>query len=192
MSQETDFYKELDRSHRKEKDKTLSAWSLTLFFVVFIALAEGLIFYMGSSLRVKVDSDLTAGKNIEGMNLVVPPKSTTAPIYIPEGVLCSQVAKIVKNEVKCSISPENFQLSGKISGLLPANASAFFVSSNLENEGKLVLDEVKIGKISTFKFLGAPLNLVIDKAIKASVGSNIRIKRIDLESGIMVILAEPK
>ncbi len=33
MSQESEFYKELDKTHKTEKDKTLSAWSLTVFLL---------------------------------------------------------------------------------------------------------------------------------------------------------------
>lgn len=190
MSQETEFYKEFDKSHKQKKEKTLSAWSLTVFFIILIAIAEGIIFYLGSSLRGNIDEGLTVGKKIEdNFNLVAQPTSGEAPIYIPEGVLCAQVAKSAK-EVKCSITQDFVQLSGKISGLLPQNASAFFVVNNENNKGALKLDEVKIGKISTFKFLGSPLNNVINKAVQASIGSEFRIREIDLEDSLMVLMID--
>ncbi len=146
-----------------------------------------MIFYLGRNLRVEVDGGLTGSKIIEGLNLVSQPTDVSGPVYIPEGVLCSQVASVIKNELKCSITEENVVLNGKVSALLPSNASAYFVPNNGTNKGKLELNEVKIGKISTFKFIGAPLNSVLDKAIMASVGSNVKIKKIDLERGIMVL-----
>lgn len=191
MDQEKDFYNELDKSHRKKRNKTMSAWSLTIFFIVLIAITEGVIFYLGSSLRVKPDEELTRSANIQGeLNLVSSHEiNANSPIYIPEGLLCSQLGLTLKQEIKCSISEDNIQISGKLSGLLPANASAFFAPNNAEDSAKLELKDIKIGKISTFRFLGAPLNSVINKALKASItNEDFRVKRIDLESGLMVVL----
>jgi hypothetical protein len=193
MDQEKEFYKELDKSHRVKKDKTLSAWSLTLFFIVLIAVCEGVVFYLGKNLKVKPDEELTRSSNIQGeLSLVSEPDfESNQPIYVPEGLLCSALASNLGSDVKCSITPEAIQIGGKISGLLPANATAFFVPIVEKEQAKLVLSDIKIGKISTFKFLGAPLNPIINKALKSSVSKqNIRIRKIDLDTGIMVILVD--
>lgn len=193
MNQEKEFYKELDKSHRVKKDKTLSAWSLALFFIVLIAVCEGVIFYLGKNLKVKPDDELTHSANVQGeLSLVSEPNfESNQPIYVPEGLLCSTLASSLGNEVKCSITPEAIQVSGKISGLLPANATAFFVPKIEYDQAKLELDDVKIGKVSTFRFLGSPLNPLINKALKATVSKqNFKVKKIDLETGIMVILVD--
>ena len=195
MNQEKEFYKELDKSHevkkRARKDKTLSAWSLVIFFIVLIGVCEGMVFYLGSNLKVRPDSELTSSTYLlGGINLVTAPNlESDQPIYIPEGLLCSKLASTLGHDAKCSITPEAIQVSGKLSGSLPANTSAFFVPKVGKDSVSLELKDIKIGNISTFKFLGAPLNPIINSALKASVGSgDFRIKSIDLDTAVMVIV----
>ena len=198
MNQEKEFYKELDKSHKdqdkvtkKKKDRTLSAWSLAVFFIVLIALCEGIVFYLGNNLKIKPDTELTSSANVlGGLGLVTQPDfSSDSPIYVPEGLLCSKLAVSLGHDVKCSITDEAIQVSGKISGLLPANASAFFVPKIEGDSAKLELKDIKIGNVSTFKFLGSPLNPIINSALKASVATgDFKIKRIDLETAVMVIV----
>jgi hypothetical protein len=193
MNQEKEFYKELDKSHRQKKDKTLSPWSLTIFFVILIAASEIVVFYLGRNLKIKPDEQFTRSGNIQGeLSLVSAPDFENGkPIYLPEGLLCSTLGSALKSEIKCSIDDDAIQISGKVSPLLPANTTAFFVPEVKNNQASLVLKDLKIGKISTFKFLGLPLNPAINKALKMSVAKqSFKIKSIDLETGIVVILVD--
>lgn len=191
--QEKEFYIELDESHLSKREKTLSPWSLTLFFLVIILIVEIAIFYLGRNLRVSLDEDSTRAIKPTGGQTLINNSSEKGEftVYLPEGLLCSQIAEEVKGDVSCIITPEALQISGKISPLLPANANAYFVPKIEDDQAKLELKEVKIGKIGTFQFLGSPLNPVLNKALKSSLGGdNIRVKSIDLETGLMVIIAE--
>jgi len=192
MREEKEFYKELDERRVQKKEKTLSPWTLAVFFIIFIAVLEILVFYIGGSLKKTTGDDFTKATAISsGVDLIgASQDSSEYSVNMPEGLLCSKIAEKVSGEIKCSIDTEAIRISGKISALLPANSTVSFVPQIENGEAKLKLTEVRIGAVKTGRFLAGPLESEANNALKAAlVDQKVTITRIDLEEGIMIIQA---
>ncbi|MFH1855370.1 MAG: hypothetical protein ABH810_03140 [bacterium] len=193
MQEEKEFYKELDDNRVHKKEKTLSPWTLVVFFIIFITVLEVLVFYVGGSLKKTTDDDFTKATEVSsGVDLIGGSQDSSGnSINIPEGLLCSKIAQKVSGEIKCSIDSEAIRISGKISALLPANSTVSFVPEIKNGEAKQKLTEVRIGAVKTGRFLAGPLESQANNALKAAItDQKVTITRIDLEEGIMVIKAQ--
>lgn len=193
-SKERSFYNEMDQSHEQNKEKTLPFWKLVLFFLVLILAVEVVLFSFGKALKNAPETGFTVkGISNSALNLVSSKESgDEVETIISQGVLCANLSKNIKKEVECSIDPEGIIISGKISDLLPGNASAYIVPK-VEN-GKINFEVTKlmIGSIGVSKWIAGPVSTGLSKAVSSSLPLNQEVKRIDLVSASMVVITSKK
>ena len=186
------FYKEMDRNNRKNKEKTLSFWELILFFVVLIIICEGVVFGIGRAIRSTPKNDLAVqGGLSQGLKLISTSESNgEEQTSISQGALCSEIVKKIGRQVSCAIDTDGIVISGKVSALLPQNASVYIMPSVEGGRLKFDLTKVTIGSIGIAKFIGSPISSAINSVVGASLPSNTLITRIDLEPAVMVIVSK--
>jgi len=188
------FYEELDRAKSKKKEKTLPVWELIVFFVILIAVCEGVLFGLGKAIRNRPDDSFSvSGTSSGGINLVSTNKNGGASeVTIPQGALCSELVKALKNDISCAIQPGEIVISGKISPLLPSNASVSFSAKAQSGEIKFETTSLKIGSIGMPKFIAYPISSALGTAVNSNLPSNVTISKIDLKEAVMVISTELK
>lgn len=189
-SKERSFYAEMDRKKRKNKEKTLSFWELILFFIVLIAVCEGVVFGIGRSIRSNPDDSFAVkGMTSQGLNLISTSPSGTgeSQTSISQGALCSKIVENIKRPVSCAINIDGIVISGKVSELLPQNTSVY-VAPKVENDKiKFDLTKVTLGSFNIAKFVGYPISQALSSVVNASLPVSGVVTRIDLEPAVMIL-----
>lgn len=190
-SQEKEFYKELD-SHRREPSapKRFTLTKLLVVFVIILALCEGTLFYIGYSLKKAPVEDATVVPTIDvNTNFSrVELNDSEYQIVVSEGILCGKIFASFKRDLSCQISSDGIVIAGKISSILPSNASIVFMpkvnNGNLDFEvARATIGTIKIPDLLTYGIKN------VFRAVINNQTKGISIKRVDLEPSIMVIIA---
>ena len=191
-SNKRSFYDEMDRHNRTDKEKTLSFWELIAFFIILIVICEGVVFGIGKAIRSNPQNTLAVpGALSQGLNLVSTSDSNgESQTSISQGALCSEIVKKIGRQVTCAIDTDGIVISGKVSALLPQNASVYIMPKVENNKLKFDLTKVTVGSIGVAKFIGSPISSAIDSVVGANLPPNTLVNRIDLEPAVMIIVSK--
>lgn len=191
-SQEKEFYKELDK-HKRDQNapKRFTLSKLIILFVLILALAEGIVFYIGYSLKKSpvVDGMTKPMLEINPNFSRVEISDSEYQIVVSEGTLCGKIFNNFKRDLSCQISPEGIVVAGKISSVLPSNASIVFIPKTTSGILDFEVSRATVGSIKVPGFLTYGIKNVFRAVINEQT-RGIKIKRVDLEPSIMVIIAD--
>jgi len=190
--QEKEFYGELDK-HKSIKDapKGFTLTKLMVLFVMLLIIIEGAVFYIGSSLKRNPIVDGTAPPSIDiNTNFSrVDINDRQYQIVVSEGILCGKIFASFKRDLSCQISEEGIVVAGKISSVLPSNASIIFMPKVNNEALDFDVKKATVGSIKIPDFLTYGIKSAF-RAVVAEQTKGIKVISVDLEPSIMVIIAD--
>jgi len=193
-SEEKEFYRELDKDKSRTKEKTLSFWTLGALVLAVIFVGELALFWFGRGIRSAPRIDFS----VRGQSGLAPEISSTteqdgiSQTIISQGAMCSKLTSSLKGEITCAISKEGIIISGKISPLLPKNASVYITPKVQDKKVKFEITKVTIGKIAFARMVATPISSAISSAVNSSLPADSQVTSIDLKNAFMVIVTSKK
>ena len=191
------FFKDLDSA--KEKKGSCSCITFAILFALIFMLAEAGVFYFFRSIKVK-SSDFSASHpsvqnvaNISKIDL----GENQSQISITQGGLCQKISQIEGNKISnlsCVISSDGITLSGKLSSVLPANSKVTLTPKVDGGALKFEVAKLQIGAINAPKSLANSLSDSINSSLLKVYPEldKVSVQNVELQDGVMLILAKPK
>lgn len=183
-----EFYKELDRY--KKKPGRCSCLTLSIFFLLVVVAAEICLFTFFRNIKFsnKTTEIGSFGGAIAQLQTNQISDETTQ-VYLPQGAFCSAFAQAKKDISTCEISEEGIEIGGKISYLLPSNASIVLMPVVDNGDLKFSVEKVAIGKVSVPKSLAVGLGGYATSAVKRGLGmgAGVNFESVILNQGLMVV-----
>jgi hypothetical protein len=192
-TKQEDFYKDLDRDKKRTREKTLSFWTLSIFFLVIIIVGEIVLFTLGRGIRTQPEGNFSVKGLTEGLNLSSTKEAgDQSETIISQGTLCKQMIDKLNGDISCTISQDGIIIFGKFSPVLPKNSSVYLVPSIQDERIKFDITKVTIGNIGISKLFAAPVSTLITSATNASLPANSRVVRVDLQEAVMIVWTASK
>ncbi len=187
VSQE-EFYQGLDEY--KNSKSSCSCLSFALLIAVILVATELMLFYIARGIRFNPSEIATKGEVTENTSFSALENGNSVEVIVTEGILCSKLAKSRGQEnIGCSINDDGVIISGKLATFLPSNASILVLPTVAQDSIIYQVKSVEVGKFKVSSFLAPTIAGALERVIAPDL-KGIKVVRIDLNQGIMVIVGE--
>lgn len=191
MAKSREFYEDLDEYKRSKNG--CSCLGFVLLMVGILIVAEIFLFYVAKSVKYDTSQDATSATVERGdLDFSSLEKDGKVEIVISEGILCSKIsATRGQNKLGCIIDEEGITITGRLATFLPSNAAITVFPIAEAGRVSYRVDSLKVGKLGVPRILAPTIVSVLEKAISPKL-EDVEVKRIELDSGIMVIIGEQR
>lgn len=187
-----EFYRELDRTHRKKSFCSCS--TLGIFFLAVLIILELSLFLLARGFKSSPNLDQPAlAPDLPQQLSTVELEDGYFRLVISEGSLCSSLAQVkgFKN-LSCQISDEGLVVAGKFGFVFPPNSR--LVLNPRIDKGRLAFDltSFSIGKISLPSGWASGLSVAAEEAIYKSAPDldKAEVEEVEVTDGLVMIRAK--
>lgn len=192
LDPQVEFYKELDSS--KNKKGYCNCLSFAIFFALILILVESVLFLFIGGLRSRPSNpEASVSSGNSAVFSKVDLGGGNFEVVISEGVLCSKMSEQKGfKDLKCLISTEGIEISGKLGSLFPSNSKVVLMPFVEKERLKFEVRQLKIGKISCPKKYANPIAFKLGDLILADLPdlNNASVESVEATEGLITIQAK--